>query len=139
MPAKRPQKGNRSNVVPLNLQRAEPHPARLEAMQQWHHDQAARPDQAVAAIHISITQDGKIRTEGIAIEQAHAQAMLAAVPRLVQQLEHQAGLAHIKPPAPYLVQVPARLSRASRFNIRYHSTGVDPFAEVFEALKRAAS
>jgi hypothetical protein len=91
------QKREKSNVVPLNVTRPPPHPERLEAIQQWHLDQAAKPAQAVAAIHLSITQDGKIRTEGIAVDQAHAQAMLAALPRLTQMLEQRAGVTSGRP------------------------------------------
>lgn len=93
MPSKQPhRKSHVNNVVQLELTRAAPHPERLEAMRQWHQEKAFHDDQDLAAVHISITADGSIKTEGICMEPVHAQAMLAAIPKLIERLQSAAGI-----------------------------------------------
>jgi hypothetical protein len=92
MPSKLKKADPDSNVIRLDIKNIAPHPGRLRAMRQWHQARAASLDQDLAAIHISITADGSIKTEGICMEPVHAQALLEAVPRLVERLQFAAGI-----------------------------------------------
>ena len=64
-----------ANVITLNSAHTIPHPKRILAMRQWHLAQAAAADQ-VAALHISFTTNGALRTSGVGLEPEHVEALL---------------------------------------------------------------
>lgn len=102
MPRKKePPLEERNNVIPLRLSPRAPHPDRLAAMQEWHQDKAASANQDVAAIHMSITTTGTVKTEGVGMEPEHALALLNALPKVIARLEIVAGVApqRVKEPA----------------------------------------
>jgi hypothetical protein len=84
-------KKRQSNVIQLDAKIPAPHPERLDVMRKWHQDKAAADSQALAAIHLSLTEFGTIKTEGVNVEPEHAKALLDALPRLAARLHIVSG------------------------------------------------
>ena len=66
---------------------------RTTTIKQWHINQAISDAKPVATLNIAITAQGSIVTQGVCIEEEHAQAMLqelAAITRRIKtQIRHQ--------------------------------------------------
>lgn len=71
-----------TNVLPL----FQPSNARIDLIRTWHQRQAVRAD-SVATLNVSITADGKVHCQALAIEPEHAAAMLDELRAAVARLE----------------------------------------------------
>lgn len=68
----------------------QPSTERIELIRSWHQTQAKQAD-SVATLNVSITADGQIRTQALAIEPEHAVAMLSELKAAVARLERFVG------------------------------------------------
>lgn len=75
------------NVIAVNqIIPNDRHADRVHTIRQWHIDQAISQTEAVAAFHLAITADGRIKTSGVAIEPEHAMVMLAELDTIRDRL-----------------------------------------------------
>jgi hypothetical protein len=77
------------NVIDFNgiFQQNKAHPERLETIRQWHQDQAANEDGFVAALHISITASGIIKSQALCIEPEHAAILRGELLSTIKRLD----------------------------------------------------
>lgn len=68
-----------------------PNPDRIQALRRWHIDQATCDDAPVAALHVSITAGGQIRSSAVSIEPEHAAAMLPVLAQAYRQVQEFAA------------------------------------------------
>lgn len=68
-----------------------PHPERIQALRRWHIEQATCEDAPVAAMHVMVTASCKIQSTALAIEPAHAAAMLPALTEALRQVQEFAA------------------------------------------------
>jgi hypothetical protein len=71
-----------------------PSQERIAKIKRWHIDQAVSEARPVATLNISITAAGEIVTQGVCIEQEHAQAFLAELQAVARRIKAQIRKPH---------------------------------------------
>lgn len=68
----------------------DPHPDRARRIRQWHIERATSDTRPVALAAIHITEHGRLNTDVVGVDPAHAQIMASELRELAQQLERMA-------------------------------------------------
>jgi hypothetical protein len=87
--AKKETQRQQSARVALLSKEPSPSLERINKIKQWHIDQAIADTKPVATLNLSITACGRIITQGVCIEEEHAQVFLGELHAVITRIQSQ--------------------------------------------------